>query len=472
MALIPINLVISSYKARSGLLSSERLVNMYAEYTPQQTPFQVAVYGTPGLEVWKNLEVFFPIYGTEQMGEELFVVTGVKVYKLNTAGTKTSIGTMEVAPGRVMMTNNGTQVTILTETGKAYYCTTTADSLAEITDEDYEESNSVTTMDGFTIFTNLESTRYQISNLNTTQTYDALDYDNVLADSSNLVRAISNNLEVWFFKENITLVYYNSGNATFPFERKNGVLIQKGCAAKFSVATLDNSFYFLGSDKIVYKTNGYQLVQISTFPISKEIESYQTVSDSFGFTYAQEGHKFYVLTFPSANKTWVYDITADLWHERESIYNSQDGRWRANTFSFFAGKNLVGDNMTGILYELDLDKYTENGTPIISKIISATQFDEYKRDAIGELVLVMDTGVGISYGQGYNPNIMMRTSIDGGKTWSNQLNQSLGHQGEYEKEVIFNRIAYGRSLILELLISDPVKRAVLAAYMLVGRGQS
>lgn len=472
MALLPINFAISSYKARSGLLSSERMVNMYAEFTPQQAPFKVAIYGTPGLEVWKNLDIFFPIYGTEQMGDELFVVAGVRVYKLNTAGTQTLIGTMGTVPGRVMMTNNGTQVTILTESGIAYYCTTTAGSLLQITDGDYVTSNSVTTMDGFTIFTNQESTRYQISNLNATEIYDALDFDNVLADSSDLVRAISNNLEVWFFKENITLVYYNSGNATFPFERKNGILIQKGCAAKFSVATLDNAFYFLGSDRIVYKTSGYQLVQCSTFPISKEIESYAVVNDAFGFTYTQEGHKFYVLTFPSANKTWVYDITADLWHERESLYNSQDGRWRANSHTFFAGKNLVGDNMTSKLYELDLDKYTEDETPIIAKMISATQFDENRRDAVGELVLVMDTGVGISYGQGYNPNIMMRTSIDGGKTWSNQLNQPLGHQGEYEKEVVWNRIAYGRSLILEVTISDPVKRAINAAYMLTGRGQS
>ena len=473
MDLIPISLATNSYKARSGILSSERLVNMYAEPAPSNSPFQSTIYNTPGLNLWLDLEIFDPIFGIEKMGTNIFVVSGVTILKIDGSKTVTIIGNIDVTPNRVMMTNNGTQVTILTSSGKAFYCTEIAGSLTEITDPDYQLSGSVTTMDGFTIFTNLESFRYQISNLNATQTYNALDVDDVLSDSTDLVRAISNNLEVWFFKKDITLVYYNSGNGTFPFERKNGVLIQKGCAAKFSVSTLDNSFYFLGNDKVVYRTNGYQLVPLSTFPISEEIESYSRVDDAFSFTDVQAAHEFYVITFPAANKTWVYDITTNSWHERESLDNTlQPTEWTANSHVSFAEKQLVGDNMTGKIYELDLDTYTEDGMPLISKIISATQFDNYNRDSIGELALVMDTGVGINSGQGAIPEMMMRTSIDGGKTWSKELKQPLGAQGNYETEVNWNRVAYGRSLIVELKISDPVKRAIVSAFLKVKKGQS
>ena len=473
MALIPIYLAINSYKARSGILSSERLVNMYSEYTPPEAPFRAALYGTPGLKLWLDFGTFSPIYGIEKMGDNIYVVTGLTVYKINSSGAQTVIGNMAVTPGRVMMTNNGSQVTILVESGQAFYCTDIAGSLAEITDNDYNPSGSVTTMDGFTIFTKLESNEYQISNLDVTQTYDALDNDFVLSTSSNLVRVESNNLEVWFFKEDVTLVYYNSGNGTFPFERKNGVLIQKGCAAKYSVATLDNNFYFLGDDRVIYQTHGYQLKQISTFPISEEIESYSKVDDAFSFTYTQAGHKFYSITFPAANKTWVYDITTDAWHERESLdSNLQPKEWRANAHVFFAGKNLVGDNAAGKIYELDLDTYTEDGTTLISKVISATQFDNYNRDAVEDLTLVMDTGVGINDGQGSEPEIMLRTSTDGAKTWSNELKQPLGKQGSYEAEVVWNRVAFGRSLILELKISDPVKRSIISSFLGVTGGQN
>lgn len=468
----PILLAINSYKARSGILSSERVVNMYAEAAPKQAPFQAVLYGTPGLKIWKDIKVFNPIYGIEKMGNDIFVVSGISVYKINAAKTVTNIGTMEVTPNRVMMTNNGTQVTILTSSGRAFYCTTTADSLLEITDGDYALSSSVTTMDGYTIFTKIESNRFQISGINATQNYNALKVDFVLANSTNLVRTISNNLEVWFFKKDITLVYYNSGNGTFPFERKNGIMIEKGLAAKFAVSTLDNNFYFLGDDRMIYRTSGYQIIPISTPPISKAIESYGRVDDAFSFTYTQDGHKFYVITFPTASKTWVHDIMTGLWHERESLdENSQPKKWRANAHVLFDDKNLVGDNAMGKLYELDLDTYDEDGTKMVSKVISTTQFDNYKRDGVADLTLVMDTGVGINSGKGVDPKIAMRTSIDGGQTYSKELTQPLGKQGKYDTEVVWNRVAYGRSLILELKISDPVKRAIVQALLGITRGQ-
>ena len=470
--MIPIPLAINSYKARSGLASSERLVNMYPEPTPEQTPFSMVIYGTPGLKVWLDLGNFNPIYGIEKMGSDIFVVCGLTVYKINESKTITTIGTLTVAPERVMMTNNGTQVTILTGGGKAFYCTTSADSLLEITDSDYVNSGSVASMDGFTIFTNLESTQFQYSALKATQTYAALDFNNVLANSSDNVRVFTNNLEVWFFKKDITLVYYRSEDADFIFERKNGILIQKGCAVKYSVATLDNSFFFLGDDSIIYQTKGYQLAPISTSPISRAIENYSRIDDAYAFTYTQEAHKFYVITFPTVNKTWVYDISVGYWHERESLNSQkQPQEWRASHYVDFANKNLVGDNQSGILYELDLDTYTENGTPIISKIISATLFNNYKRGNISQLSLMMDTGVGINDGQGEEPKIMMRTSNDGSKTWSDELWQDLGKQGEFQKEVTWNRVGYGRSLIIELTISDPVKRAILGAFVTPTTGQ-
>lgn len=472
MDLRPIHFAINSYKAYSGLLSSERLINFYAELVPIQDAFKVAIYGTPGFIPWLSLGNFQPVYGIEKMGENIFVVCGLDVLMIDVNKNITSIGTMSASPGRVMMTNNGTQVTILCDSGVAFYCTTTASSLTQITDGDYDLSSSVTTMDGFTIFTNQASTRYQISALNDTSSYAALDFDNVLANSDNLVAAITNNLEVWFFKETITEVYYNSGNATFPFQRKNGVFIQKGCAAKYSISIIDNSFYFLGNDRIIYQTNGYQLQQISTFPISKEIESYEVVSDAFSFIYTQAGHKFYCITFPTANKTWVYDISTTLWHERQSLNPAsfKPEEWRPNSFVFFNGLNLVGDPMNGTIYQLDLDTYDEDGTPLISTAVSTTQFDNYKRDAVGTLVLMMDTGVGTSTGQGSEPQIMMKTSIDGGKTWSNELWQPMGEIGAYQTEIFWNRVAYGRTLILELSISDPVKRAIIGAYLDVSRG--
>lgn len=463
--LIPINIGSNSYSMRSGLASAERLVNCYIEPAPQDSPFQNMLIGTAGLTVWKDLNIGFPIYGMEVMGENLYVVAGNNVYKINSVKDIISIGTIPIEPSRVMMTNNGTQVTILTDSGTAYYCTSTAASLTQITDGDFLSSDSITTLDGYTISSKKQGRTFQFSDINATQTWQALNTQTVEADSSNIVRVAMNNLELWFFKENIIEVYYDSARPNYIFDRKDGIFIQKGCAAKYTIASIDNSFFFLGNDKLIYMTNGYQLIPISTYPIAQEIEKYTTISDAFGFCYILNGHKFYSITFPSENKTWQYNTTTQRWHERESINShQQNGMWRANCHAFYKGLNLFGDFETGVIYYAD-DVYTENGTSILRKAISSTQFGNYSRTTLDRLVLMMETGVGLISGQGSNPELMLRVSIDGGKTWGYQETQLIGNQGDYLQEVFWTNLGYGRTFIFEITISDPVKFAIVGAYI-------
>lgn len=470
---VEINFGINSYRAISGLASSERMVNCLVEPCPPDSPFKNMIIGTPGLTTWTDLNLGFQVYGTEVMGENLYVVAGINVYKVDSTKTITLLGSFSTSPGRVMMTNNGTQVTILTETGEAYYCTSSALSLTQITDPDYQLSDSVATLDGYTVFTKKQGRTFQWSDLNATQTYQALNTQTVEADSSNIVRVAMINLELWFFKESIIEVYYDSARPGFIFDRKQGVFIQKGCAAKYSVASLDGSFYFLGNDRIIYGTTGYQLFPISTYPISQQIGKFTTVSDAYAFTYVLNGHKFYCITFPTEDVTLEYDITTGLWHERQSLnFQGAQGRWRASTNSFFAGMNLFGDFETGILSQADQEVYTENLNPILRKAISATQFASYSRTTIDRFVLMMDTGVGLLTGQGSEPQLMLRTSIDGGRTWSFEAWQPIGEIGEYMREVFWTSLGYCRSVIIEITMSDPVKFAVVGAYLNVTVGDS
>ena len=294
---------VNSYKAKSGLISAERMVNCYAEIAPQTSPFPNMVLGTAGLTTWKDTGVSLPIYGMRVMGENLYVVVGNKVYKIDSTKTMTFLGEITTTIGQVIMTDNGDQVTIQLPNGTTYYCTSTASSLTQITDGDFNDSGSITTLDGFTISALLDSNEFQWSNVNQTESWNGLNAVTVEANSSKIVRVYQNNLELWFFKEDITQVYYNTGSGSPLFQRKEGVYIEKGCASKYSVATMDNSFFFLGNDRIVYQTIGYQLKPISTFPISQEFETYTKIDDAIGFTYVQDGHKQYCLTFPSEGKT-------------------------------------------------------------------------------------------------------------------------------------------------------------------------
>lgn len=472
---IPINFAIQSYKARSGLASAERVVNMYAELTPAESKSQVALFRTPGVTIWQLLDNFNPIYGMIVMVNKLYVVCGVDLYEIDTNKNFSIVGTLGTAPGRVMMTENGTQVTILTQSGIAYYYDTNTMLFQQITSPNYKNSNSVTTLDGYTVFTRQESQEFFISAIRETQTYAALDFALAEAESDNLVTVLNYNRQLILIGTRSTEVWYDTGNNTFPFERIDGVLIKKGTAAKYSAISDVTGVYWLGDDKVWYRATNYQPERISTHGIERIINEMEVIGDCFAFIYVQEGHRFLCTTYPTEGKTLCYDITSGLWHERESLnpVNMMPGQWLANAHANFAGKELVGDINTGTIYELDLDAYTENETTMICKVVSATQFDDYNRDSIGRFTLWMDTGVGLDgIPQGVDPQIMMKSSRDGGQIFSNELWQPMGPLGLYETEVWWDQVEWGRSLILEVSVSDPVRFAITGAFINIEQGLS
>ena len=465
-----INFAVNAYKSRSRLLSSERVLNYYAEPSPVDSPFKAAaIFNTPGTISWiSTIANYNSVFGMQVMGDYLYVVIGLILYQISTNKAVIALGTLGTAPGPVIMTENGVQLTILTQTGISYYYDISNTTFGQITSVNYQLASSVTSLDGYTIFSVQDSGQFFISALRDTTSYSALDFATAEALSDNIVRIVTYNRQLFIFGTNSIEVWYDTGNVTFPFQRIDGVLVQRGLGAKLSIAIEMDGIYWLGEDKIVYRTRDYLPQKISTFAIDSEINSYIRTDDAVAFIYTQEGHKFYCLTFPTAKKTWVYDLTTELWHERGSFNSAQTEvqEWGCQYQAFFAGLNIVNGRRNGKLYFLDLDTYTEDGVPIVSEAISATQFDNYNYQTFARLSLVMDFGVGVNgSGQGSDPTIMMQFSIDGGYTWSQTTEASVGRIGVYPQEVFWDRLGLGRSIIFKITTSDPVRRTILGGYL-------
>jgi hypothetical protein len=200
---------------------------------------------------------------------------------------------------------------------------------------------------------------------------------------------------------------------------------------------------------------------------------YSTIADAFAFCFQMAGHSFYVLTFPTANATWLYDAATEQWVEwlwRDSADNTLH-RHRANCAAFFNGEHLVGDWESGEVYGLDLDTYTDAGDPI--KRIRATQttIAGAKRLFFGQLTVDMETGVGLTSGQGSAPLLMLRYSSDGGHTWSNEKTASIGAIGNYGARVRFGPTGSARGgRVWEISLTDPVRFAVFGADVEVEAG--
>lgn len=461
-----------SYQARSLPLSAQRVVNLFAEAAPPDARSTVVLYGTPGLTLFGTVGSG-PIRGLHVMGTTLYAVSGDQLYSVSSSGVGTNLGTLagrERTESRVDMADNGRQLVIINSDGKGtVYDGTT---LAAITDPDFPRASSLSYVDGYFLFTRPNTGQWFISDLLEATSYDALDFATAETYPDPLVKVYVDHREVWLFGTKSTEIWSNTGGAAFPFERVSGAVIERGCAAAGSVAKMDNSVFWLGDDGIVYRAAGYQPQRVSTHAIEHAIEGYATLADALAFTYSQEGHSFFCLTFPDAAVTWVYDASTQLWHERESRDDEGRslGRWRVNAYADAYNQHVVGDYDSGQLYTLDMDEATENGLAIRREAVSAPVAATGQRLKMARLELELETGVGRTTGQGSTPQAMIQFSDDGGRTWSNERWATMGQLGEYRRRVRWYRMGQFRERYLRLTLADPVKVALIGATAELDRG--
>jgi hypothetical protein len=456
-------LAYQSYVGRSAGATGQRLVNLYAEPNPEGSKYPFTLYNTPGTVEWADLGTNKAVQGMQKMGSLLYAVSGNEVFKVTSGGVPTSLGTITGTEDRVVMSNNGTQMSILNPDGDMWVATSSA--LTAVSDTDFPQASAVTFLDGYTIVSVAGTGQFNISSLYDSTVWDALDFATAEEAPDNLVAPRGFNGALWLFGVDSLEAYYNSGNADFPFEQIAGAVnTTRGCAARDTIVQNDNGLFFLGNDRIVYRIEGYSPKRISTHAVETAMSGYATISDAYSLIYEIDGHKFLTLTFPSENKSWSMDIATGWWHERTTLIGGLPKRWRANCHESFADKSLVGDGTNGKIYELSADVYTEAGSTVERIVQGTVQESEDKRITYDSVFLDIDPGVGLTSGQGSDPQVMMRYSDDGLNTWSNERWRSFGKIGEFLKRPIWRRLGTARRRIFEWKITDPVKVRINGAY--------
>ena len=325
--------------------------------------------------------------------------------------------------------------------------------------------NGATYQDGYGIFSQAGTEKFWLSGLDDMTTIDALDFSSADVFADELKGCVSDHRELWLFGKTSTEVWVNTGDASFPFARAGGGFMERGCAASGSISKADNAVYWLGDDLRVYRAEGYQPQPISTPAIEILIEGTEAQEGAWSFVYDQAGHKFYVLGFN--NLTIVFDVTTGLWHERKS--QGLD-RWRVRFHAEFDEKQLVGDAINNQIYDLSLTTYTDDGDEIRREIVTPPLHAQTSRAFMSELRLDVEPGVGLTSGQGSDPQWFLDWSDDGGHSWSNELWRSPGGIGEYATQVRWHGLGAFRSRTLRFAISDPVKAVVLGAYARIEQG--
>jgi hypothetical protein len=457
-----INFTGGAYKGRSTNLNAQVCQNFFPIIDNQDGKSILSLMGTPGLKLWKDLSDTGESRGSILWDNSLFVVIGNTLYKLATNGTKTNVGTLGTSSGRVYLAG-GVAHLMVVGGGKGYYQISGATALTEITDTDFPTPTSCAYLDGFFLVSEDGSDSVYKSASEDASDWDGLDFASAedQPDDVELIHAYKRHLML--YGTDTTEIFYNTGDASFPFTRVAGAVIPIGLNAAASVASGAEGMFFLDSNLQVRMWQGYETIVISTEQVDYQIRSYATTTDAVGYTYTQEGHSFYVLTFPTDSRTWVFDIITGFWHTRSSGVTS--GRHLSDGHQWFAGKNLVVGHSDGIIYELDLDTFVDNGRTLES--IRAAQVVQSGRKLVfhNQLEIDFEAGVGIATGQGSDPQAMLDWSDDGGHTWGNEHWADIGKIGEYTNRAIWRRLGSSRNRIYRVSITDPVKRVIMGAHL-------
>jgi hypothetical protein len=449
-------------RGKSPFVTAKLLQNMYAEIRPAGEKSQIVAYGTPGLDLFDAFGDTPVRGGIEfEKDSQIFVVHRGVFYEVNNAGINTARGNLITTTGRVSMAHNGTQIMIVDGTAGYIYNTAT-NVFAQIADLDFPANPlTVCFLAGRFIINFRGSSRFYWSALYDGLAWDALDFANAESNPDPIVSVYVSNGQLHLLGEKTTEFWGVSGVADQPFAPLTGTATEWGLAATWSTAKFDNTYACLIKNRMgeymVAQMVGYLPKKISTLDLDAIISRYVTVADATAYSYMLGGHAMYVISFPAAGASWLYDGSTGMWHKLKSYGIT---RHRGEFSLQLLGRTIIVDYLNGNLYQMDSD----NGDPIEREITGETiEAEDGAFFPIYCLRVDMEAGVGIDNGHGSNPQAMLCVSRDHGKTWGAEMWKTMGKIGEYGTGVEWRKLGTNRSFTPKFRITDPVKVVVISA---------
>ena len=460
-----------AYSGPSTNINAQEAINFFHSIDRSGGKAVLSLIGRFGLDLFSHIGAA-EIRATINVGDLAYVVAGNTFYSVDNTGTATVRGTLNTAMGRVGIASNGYDVTMVDSTNGYRYLISTATFTQIVAAGFPNGATDISFVNQFYVVDNPALGTMQTSAINNGLNWAALDFAVPESDPDGLVRCMSIHGTIWALGESTTEPwYYAALPYGMPFLPNRSGVIDMGIAARWSAVKADNTLYWLAQNKEgiygIVKLGGYNVDKVSTPAIDHAIRGYATILDCTAFAFTEKGHTFIVFTFPTANKSWVYDSATQLWAEWQSY---GIGAFRCGFYMYFNNRQILGDRTTGRLYSVNWDTYTDNGD-IIESARTCQHLSKNGGDIeINSLIIDIEAGVGTLSGQGSDPKIMLDWSKDGGHTWSNRFDRSMGTRGKYATRVKWDRLGTAVNWTLRVKITDPVKRVIIGAYAEIAEG--
>jgi hypothetical protein len=338
--------------------------------------------GTAGLRPWVHLPTspVTALFFSPATLDRAFAIAGGVFYEVfpttpaTFAAYSPNLATNVYMPSICSNGTAGFQL-FITSGDKGYIFDLGANTLSQITDSGFPARVRMGEfMDGYFFALVTETRKFQISALEDGTSWDALDVAERSEASDDINALIRNHRVIALLGRKTSEFWYDSGDPNFPFAPTQGEFMESGCVAPFSARRLENTLFWLGQNDdgqgLVWALDGVAPKIVSTPAISRLIQGSGNVLTgisshdlrlSVAFAYQEDSHRYYCLQVPNCQWMLVYDLLTDRWHKRAQ-WNSTALTWlqgRPQCHMFFAGRHLVGDRLTGTIYEMSLDYFDE-----------------------------------------------------------------------------------------------------------------
>jgi hypothetical protein len=479
-----------AYQSRNAIGDYEIAENVFMEINPQETdaPAPATHFQREGLRALSAPPVQGPGRGVFTLSTGACVAAvGNAFYSIGTDFQFTLLGNLGQQSNPIGVSDNGNNGVVVDNSNIGYQFTLAGmTGFAPISDPTgtFVGATNVDFSDTYLAF-NVPGTNGWIVTDPDTLTFNALQAANKDSKPDPILTLKFNLRQAWLLGSESTEVWYLAGSTPFPYQSWPNTLVPYGCAAKYSVVQADVDLFWIARNMqgqaIAVQTKGNSVIAISTRALEYEWSTYSTVADCVGGTYQIAGHTFVIFHFPTADKSWGYDLSTKQWHRR--TYIDANGVAHREKVSFYASvgpdggypKTIIGqDWSTGQLYAVDPQTYNDNGQPIVCRRSFPHQMSDMREVthiafvadfATGEATGLTEGNVALANGLTLtSPALCMRYSKDGGHTWSNYRQKALTTSGHYRSMMRFRGLGQGRDWVFELLWVYPGQTALNGAY--------
>lgn len=457
--------------------SVQRCVNLYPERIEAQggkTGF--CLRSVKALRSWRSLP---QISGTcrglyfDDGSEKLWAVYGRDVWMIGETGVPTKIGSVAAGTGRVSISDNGLDIAFADGTN-LYSCSVedgsgwAATSLPTFGGKAIKPKNVVSLGRMFFIDgSGVDGRRGTIfySQKNSTSFVDVdsvLNYFDAASMPDAIVALAVVGARLYALRSR-SFDIYSLGDVEI-VSRVECVSSEIGCASRGSVASIGNNLFWLGSatagHNSVWLAQGSSApVRVSTNAIEEKIDG-RDLSDALGYCFSERGHFFYALTV-RPDRTWVYDLSTQIWHERATRNwdLGENFSWEP-AFAATAWNGMVLFGCDNSLKRLEGNE-DDDGRPVYRLRTSPVYWTNMLPVVCRELMLDMEVATITDLSA--RPFCMLKVSTDGGRTFYDVGWRSIGMTGQFRTEIRWENVGYGRTFIASVSFTEPCDVSIFGA---------